>query len=260
MYTTTAPLLGLPTARQAQRIRAKESSGCHYMPGLNSWAFQKVSEREKTKPLQNGMDGTRIIHTIELYRDQYLVGKAFPQDVRLWPSHTDLLRPASMKEVQNYILQVRHEHAYGAEAYSFNLSDTTGEYADFLTGSIPEAKSGITGDHILAEMFGVEKHAAQYRLPLTGHCTDSVANSLSALIKLASPSTYKIPSIPKITFIGLPKEDFAFLAPFLRPEYPSIAYPCWDHSSRTVLRNLMNTNIRIVCGRLPKCWRWTTAI
>ena len=35
-----------------------------------------------------------------------------------------------------------------------------------------------------------------------------------------------------------------------RAPYPSIAYPCWDHSGRTVVRNLMNENITIVCGIL----------
>ena len=251
MYTTTAPLLGLPTVRQARRIRAHESSECHYLPGLNDWVFEKVSKRENTKPLQNGMDGTRIIRTIELYRDKYLVGKQFPPDVRLWPSATDLMQSTTMQEVQDYILQVRCEHAYAAEAYSFNLSDTTGEFADILAGSIPEAKSGITGAHILAEMLAVEKHAEKYMLPLIGHCTDSAANSLSALIKVASPVTYQIPTLPQLTFLGLPKKDFVFFAPFLRSKYPTIAYPCCDHSARTVVRNLMNKNITIVCGKLP---------
>ena len=39
---------------------------------------------------------------------------------------------------------------FAAEAYSFNLSDTTGKLPDLLTGSIPESKNGVTGDHILA--------------------------------------------------------------------------------------------------------------
>lgn len=39
------------------------------------------------------------------------------------------------------------------------MSDTSGEYPDTLTGSIPEAKSGVTGSHIFA-----------LKLPLTGHC------------------------------------------------------------------------------------------
>ena len=84
-----------------------------------------------------------------------------------------------------------------------------------------------------------------------GHCTDSAANALNALIKLASPSTYtrKLPAHP-LQFVGLPIKNFTFYAPFLRQGYPSIAYPCWDHSGRTVVKNLMNENITIVSGVL----------
>ena len=46
-------------------------------------------------------------------------------------------------------------------------------------------------------------------------------------------------------------EGFVFFSPFLRPDFPSIAYPCWDHSGRTLLRNLMNSKISVVAGILP---------
>ena len=85
LYTTTAPILGLPSARQARRIRAKDLEGAVYLPGLNQWAFDIAAKRE-CRPLQNGMDGTRITRVIELYQDQYLVGKAFPSDVRNCPN------------------------------------------------------------------------------------------------------------------------------------------------------------------------------
>lgn len=39
---------------------------------------------------------------------------------------------------------------------------------------------------------------------------------------------------PEIHFLGLPISGFCFFAPLLH-SYPSIAYLCWDHSSRTVL-------------------------
>ena len=42
-----------------------------------------------------------------------------------------------------------------------------------------------------------------------------------------------------------------FFAPLLRVSNASIAYPCWDHSGRTVLRNLMNARISIVAEVLP---------
>ena len=97
-------------------------------------------------------------------------------------------------------------------------------------------------------MLEVEKLALKHHLPLTGHCTDSAANALNVLIKLASPSTF-ISLLPEIHFLGLPISDFYFFATLLRL-YPSIACPCWDHSSRTVVRNLMNDNITIVCGTI----------
>ena len=98
-------------------------------------------------------------------------------------------------------------------------------------------------------MLEVEKLALKHKIPLTGHCTDSAASALNALLKLASPTTF-IGLLPETHFIGLPVSNFFFFAPLLR-SYPSIAYPCWDHSSRTVLRNLMNDNITIVCSTIP---------
>ena len=50
------------------------------MPGINGWAIRKAARRENM-PLQNSMDGTRVIRAIELYRDYYLVGQEFPPDV-----------------------------------------------------------------------------------------------------------------------------------------------------------------------------------
>ena len=104
------------------------------------------------------------------------------------------------QDVQKYIFEIRQSNAYASEAYSFNLGDTTGEHADILLGSIPETKSillytlaetkaGVTGEHILALMFESEKWALN-SLPVIGHCTDSASNALSALIMLATPSTY----------------------------------------------------------------------
>ena len=51
------------------------------MPGINDWSFKLISE--KRKPFHNSMDGTRVIRTIELYENEYLVGESFPADIRL---------------------------------------------------------------------------------------------------------------------------------------------------------------------------------
>ena len=82
-----------------------------------------------------------------------------------------------------------------------------------------------------------------------GHCTDSAGNFLCALVKLASPSTFH-KFDDRIRFVGLKMKEFVFYAPILR-EIPSIAYPCWDHSGRTSIRNLMNENIKVVCEVIP---------
>ena len=144
MYTYTAPLLGLPSARQARRIRSKDIGNHFYLPGINEWALDKVSQQEH-RPLQNGMDGTRVIRIVELYRDQYLVGKAFPPDVCSFPS-PDQMQAINWQQTQDHVLQVRNQGAYAAGAYSFNLSDTTGKLPDVLIGSIPESKTGVTGE------------------------------------------------------------------------------------------------------------------
>ena len=50
MYSTIAPMIGLPLARQAQRIRAKYQFYNTYMPGLNDWALQLAASNE-VRPL-----------------------------------------------------------------------------------------------------------------------------------------------------------------------------------------------------------------
>lgn len=98
-------------------------------------------------------------------------------------------------------------------------------------------------------MIEFEKRAQVRNMPLVGHCTDSASNSLNALIFLASPSTYDQLS-SSLVFLGLYRSDYYFFAPFLQSSYPAIVYPCWDHSGRTVLRNLMNTRLTLVSGML----------
>ena len=199
--------------------------------------------------MQNGMDGTRVVRIIDLYRDKYLVGKSFPPDVRCFPSPENLDQALNWEQVHQYVLSVRSEKTYASEAYSFNLSDTSGKLPDVMAGFIPESRQGVTGDHILALILEFERRAAMHSLPLIGHCTDSASNALNGLLFLASPSTYTLPGI-SIKFLGLPRSDYCFFAPFIRSSFPSIAYPCWDHSARTVLRNLMNNRLTLVCGKL----------
>lgn len=245
MYSTIAPIIGLPLARQAQRIRAKDQFPHTYMPGINDWALQVAASRE-LRPLQMSMDGTRIVRTIELYLDTYLLGKAFPADVRLFPTEENLVKAETWEQVQQHVLSVRANKKYAAEAYSFNLVDTSGKVADIMVGSIPEATSGVTTGHILAIMLEIERKARKHNIPLIGHCTDSASNALNALVKLASPSTYTSDSLH---FLGLDRAGFVFFAPFLKDGYPSIAILCWDHSSRTSLRNLMNTKLTLIVGQ-----------
>ena len=156
----------------------------------------------------------------------------------------------SWEQVRDYVLDVRQSGSYASEAYTLCLSDTSSKLADLLVGSIPEAKEGVTGGHIFSLMMEVEKNAFRHGVPLVGHSTDSASNALSGLVMLASPATYSGVD-GDIAYLGLPRPDFTCFAPILRPGYPSIAYPCWDHSGRTVVRNLMNANISIVAGVLP---------
>ena len=182
-----------------------------------------------------------------------MIGEEFPPDVRSFPKECQLPKLENIDQAKEYICNVRQKNKYAAEAYSFNITDTTGILSDMLIGSIPEAKKGVTGRHILGIMMEIEKHSKAYNLSLIGHCTDSANNSLNALIKLGTPKTYKNLHLNKdIKFIGLNMKGFVFHAPILRKSYPSIAYPCWDHSGRTSLRNLMNENIKIVAEVLPE--------
>ena len=240
MYSTISPMLGLPAARQAQRLRAKDLGSATYLPGLNDWAFSIAAKHQR--PYHNSMDGTRVVRTVELYRDQYLVGESFHPDVRKFPTASQLPQIETWEKVQQYVLSVRREGRYAAEAYSFDLVDTSGKLPDLLTGSIPEPTSGVTASHVYAMMLEVERRASRHSLSLVGHCTDSASNALNALLKLATPTEYLVDNL-KVSFLGLRRTDFYLFAPFFRSGFPSIAYPCWDHSGRTVLRNLMRRDI-----------------
>ena len=68
------------------------------------------------------MDGTRIVRIIELYQNEYLVGESFSPDVRMFPTPEQLMKVESQKQLQDYILSVRQNNRYAAEAYSFDFS------------------------------------------------------------------------------------------------------------------------------------------
>ena len=75
------------------------------MPGINEWAIEKAGKREKV-PLQNGMDGTRVVRAIELYLDKYLVGEQFPTDVCQFPAEPpNYITP---DELSSYVNKVNH--------------------------------------------------------------------------------------------------------------------------------------------------------
>ena len=116
-----------------------------------------------------------------------------------------------------------HIMASGVTGSHIKASGVTGSHimASGVTGSHIMA-SGVTGSHIMALMLQIEMESYEFQLPLIGHCTDSAANSLSGLVKLASPSTYA--NVCNLTFIGLPLENYVFLGPFIRSTYPSVAY------------------------------------
>ena len=131
-YSELAPILGLPGVRQAQNIRKKEMADDYYLPGINDWCIKKASERS-CKPLQNGMDGTRVVRAIELYLDKYLIGEEFSTDVRKFLTEFNLPILQDAEQVKNYIFDVRRNNRYAAEAYSLNLTDLTGNLSDLYT-------------------------------------------------------------------------------------------------------------------------------
>jgi len=167
MYSTVAPMMGLPLAHQVQRLKAKERSLYTYMPGIYEWPFQIASEM--CLPFHNSMDGTRIMRMIELYEDTYLIGKSFPADIHLFPK-PEKLPTLKSREQQNYILSVRTKGNYAAEAYSLDLVDTTGTVPDLM----PEATTGVTASHLYAIILEVESKAAINNVSLI--CTDSALN------------------------------------------------------------------------------------
>lgn len=110
------------------------------------------------------------------------------------------------------ILSVRENNRYAAEAYSFDLVDTTGKLPDMLLESIPEATSGVTASHIYSLMLEVEQKAKLHNLSIVGHCTDSALNALNALLKLATPTQNLVEQ--GVSFLGLKHKCFVLFAPF----------------------------------------------
>ncbi len=153
MYTTVAPILGLPNDRQARKVRAKETSKQRYLPGINDWAIELVATRESLTMSNSKQYGwhscNTVLRIIELYLDHFLVGREFSPDVRCWPSPDELDVAIDWEQIKQYVMKVRHNKSYAPEAYSFHLCDTSGKLADQLIGSIPQAHSGITGCHMV---------------------------------------------------------------------------------------------------------------
>ncbi len=170
MYSTVAPMMGLPLARQARKVRTQDlQRNCStFFTGLNDWSFKAASERE-VRPLHNSMDGTRVVRTIELYSNECLLRKAFPPDVRQFPNGQKLPGAGSWEQIQEYILPVRVGRRYAAEVYSFDLVDKIGKLLSKNVWSIPEATPRVTVSHIFALMLVTDKKARCYTLSLVGH-------------------------------------------------------------------------------------------
>lgn len=77
------------------------------------------------------MDGTRIIRSVELYLDLYVVGEEFPPDTRCFPSEDDLPTVECFEQVQDHIVSVRQHGQYAPEAYIASICLIFLE--DFLT-------------------------------------------------------------------------------------------------------------------------------
>ena len=138
-------------------FRSKEAFNQHYLPGINDWAFEKASKRE-VRPLQNGMDGTRIVRVVELYLDKYLVGEQFSPDVRLWPNKP--IQALSWQQVQDHVLQVRKKKGYASRGlFLQSLRYHRKAFRSLRGYTISQAKQGMTNGHIFAMMLEVEKHA-----------------------------------------------------------------------------------------------------
>ena len=92
--------------------------------------------------------------------------------------------------------------------HSFDLVDVTGKLPDLLTGSVPEASTGVTASHIYAPTLEVEQRAFTHNLSLIEHCTDSASNALNALLKLATPTKlFMKPSV----FLACKEKTTSFL-------------------------------------------------
>ena len=106
------PVLRVPAVVLSQRVFATRgvllviASYCWLSLSPRPRAIEIAANREQ-RPIQNGMDGTRIIRSVELYLDKYLVGKAFTPDVRMHPDESGLPTVESRQQLPDYVLEVR---------------------------------------------------------------------------------------------------------------------------------------------------------
>jgi len=152
------------------------------MPGQNNWAFKLAAENKR--PYHNSMDGTRVIRTIELYENEYLVGGIL---FTRFSSVSNQQRASKGRITQANSRLCTVSEKKSSICLSFDLVDTTGKISEILTGT-----DCMLLMIIYSMMLSVEQKAAKHNLSLVGYCTDSTSNSLNALLKLATPSQHLV--------------------------------------------------------------------
>lgn len=222
-YTLVADILHLACFEKAAAGRSRDK--ITYFVGLNEHILEyKVAEIYNGELVCSMGDGTRTSMLIEkavhpVYGRPYLVGEAFPADVRLWPSGPQggkgmMPMPQTVAKVYEYISLVREksgDHEMSHEVVTEALNCMSDRTRPMLVYSLfPEPSKGFSSIHNLLYWAKLVQVWHDHSIRGMGFATDSCSTGLGAGTALMMPTAKDVAR--KVPFLGLNDRDFIYCA------------------------------------------------
>ena len=222
-YTLVADILHLACFEKAAAGRSCDKIS--YFVGLNEHILESKADEIYNGGLVCSMgDGTRTSMLIEkavhpVYGRPYLVGEAFPADVRLWPSGPQggkgmMPMPQTVEKVYEYISRVREktgDHEMSHEVVTEALNCMSDRTRPMLVYSLfPEPSKGFSSVHNLLYWAKLVQVWHDHSVRAVGFATDSCSTGLGAGTALMTPTTKDVEA--KVPFLGLDDRDFIYCA------------------------------------------------
>ena len=222
-YTVVADILHLACFEKAAAGRSHDK--ITYFVGLNEHILEyKAAEIYNGELVCSMGDGTRTSMLIEkavhpVYGRPYLVGEAFPADVRLWPRGPEggkgmMPMPQTVAKVYEYISLVREktgDHEMSHEVVTEALNCMSDRTRPMLVYSLfPEPSKGFSSIHNLLYWAKLVQVWHDHSIRGMGFATDSCSTGLGAGTALMMPTAKDVAR--KVLFLGLNDRDFIYCA------------------------------------------------